>query len=121
MGKLRDVKLIFDPTLFWDAEAIDAERHADYIIARVLDFGDEKDVKRLREICSDDELIKVVRTRRGLLPITKRFWSVYFNIPLREEGDVSGSSPRKCAENDPDPVLLSDGKSPDWKKVKHFF
>ncbi len=101
MGKLGDVKRMFDPTLFWDAEAIDAERHADYVIARVLDFGDEKDVKRLREIYSDNELIKVVRTRRGLLPITKRFWSVYFNIlPLREEGNVSGSSPRKCVEPD---------------------
>lgn len=100
MGKLGDVKLIFDPTLFWDAEAIDAERHADYIIARVLDFGDEMDVMKLREIYSDDELINVVRTRRGLLPITKRFWSVYFNIPLREEGDVSGSAPGKSAGSD---------------------
>ena len=43
MGKLRDAKLIFDPTLFCDAEDIDTGRHADYIIARVLDFGYEKD------------------------------------------------------------------------------
>ncbi|MBU0735123.1 MAG: hypothetical protein KKG10_13330, partial [Proteobacteria bacterium] len=88
-GKSRDAKCIFDPTLFWDAEKIDAERHADYVIARVLDFGDETDVMKLRKIYSDDELINVIRTRRGLLPITKRFWSVYFNIPLREEGNVS--------------------------------
>ena len=100
MGKLRDAKLIFDPTLFWDAEDIDIGRHADYIIARVLDFGDEKDVKRLREIYSDDELINVIRTRRGLLPITKRFWPVYFNIPLRKEGDVSGSTLRKSSGSD---------------------
>ena len=100
MGKLRDAKLIFDPTLFWDAEDIDTGRHADYIIARVLDFGDEKDVKRFREIYSDDELINVIRTRRGLLPITKRFWSVYFNIPLREEGDVSGSALKKSSGSD---------------------
>ena len=88
MMNITNAKLIFDPTLFWDAENIDTGRHADYVIARVLDFGDEKDVKRLREIYSDDELINVIRTRRGLLPITKRFWSVYFNIPLMEEGDV---------------------------------
>jgi transcriptional regulator len=100
MRKLRDAKLIFDPTLFWDAEDIDIGRHTDYIIARVLDFGDEKDVKRLREIYSDDKLINVIRTRRGLLPITKRFWSVYFNIPLREEGDVSGSTLRKSSGSD---------------------
>ena len=88
MTNIADAKLIFDPSLFWDAEKVDTGRHADYVIARVLDFGDEKDVKRLREIYSDDELINVIRTRRGLLPITKRFWSVYFNIPLMEEGDV---------------------------------
>ncbi len=100
MTNITNVKLIFDPTLFWDAEDIDTGRHADYVIARVLDFGDERDVKKLREIYSDDELINVVRTRRGLLPITKRFWSVYFNIPLREEGDVSGSALRKSSGSD---------------------
>ena len=57
MRKSGDVKLIFDSTLFWDAEAIDAKRHADYIIARVLDFGDEKDVKRLKERSFDDNII----------------------------------------------------------------
>jgi len=97
MRELKNVKLIFDPTLFWDAEVIDTERHADYIIARVLDFGDEMDVKRLREICSDDELINVIKTRRGLFPITKRFWSVYFN--LGRERDVSESTSGKSAKS----------------------
>lgn len=100
MGRLKNVKRIFDPTLFWDAEDIDIRRHADYIIARVLDFGDEKDVRRLREIYSDHELMKVIRTKRGLLPITKRFWSVYFNLGSTEEADVPESSPRKRTESD---------------------
>ncbi|RZB36219.1 MAG: hypothetical protein SRB2_02378 [Desulfobacteraceae bacterium Eth-SRB2] len=65
MGKLRDAKLIFDPTLFWDVEDTDTGCHADYIIARGLDFGDEKDVKRLREIYSDDELIKRHKDKEG--------------------------------------------------------
>ena len=94
MESIKDAKKLFDPTLFWDAESVNIEQHADYIIARVLDFGDEKDVKRLREIYSDDELINVIRTRKGLLPITKRFWSVYFNIQLGEKGDVCGSALR---------------------------
>ncbi len=100
MAKLRDVKLIFDPSLFWNAEDIDTRRHADYIIARVLDFGDEKDVKKLREIYSDANLIDVIKKRRGLLPITKRFWSVYFNIPIEEEGNVSGSALRQRSGSD---------------------
>ncbi len=53
-----------------------------YFIARVLDFGDEKDLKTLREIYADKKLIGVVRKRKGLLSMTRRFWSVYFNITL---------------------------------------
>ncbi|MEA1947154.1 MAG: hypothetical protein U9N83_07600 [Thermodesulfobacteriota bacterium] len=80
MDSIKDAKRLFDPTLFWDAESVDIEQHADYIIARVLDFGDEKDLKTLREIYADKRLIGVVRKRKGLLSMTRRFWSVYFNI-----------------------------------------
>jgi len=85
---INDPKLLFDPTLFWDVEIIDIDRHADYVIARVLNFGDEKDLKNLRELYSDDRLISVIKNRRALLPITRRFWSVYFNISLLDERDV---------------------------------
>jgi len=85
---INDPKLLFDPTLFWDVEIIDIDRHADYVIARVLNFGDEKDLKNLRELYSDDRLIRVIKNRRALLPITRRFWSVYFNISLLDESDV---------------------------------
>ena len=85
---INDPKLLFDPTLFWDVEIIDIDRHADYVIARVLNFGDEKDLKNLRELYSDDRLIRVIKNRRALLPITRRFWSVYFNISLLDERDV---------------------------------
>jgi len=73
MNSIKDAKRLFDPTLFWDAESVDLEQHADYIIARVLDFGDEKDLKTLREIYADEKLIGVVKERRGLLSMTRRF------------------------------------------------
>ncbi len=84
MNSIKDAKRLFDPTLFWDAESVDIEQHADYIIARVLDFGDEKDLKTLRGIYADKKLIGVVRKRKGLLSMTRRFWSVYFNITPSE-------------------------------------
>ena len=84
MNSIKDAKRLFDPTLFWDAESVDLEQHADYVIARVLDFGDEKDLKILRKIYADEKLIGVVKERRGLLSMTRRFWSVYFNITLDE-------------------------------------
>ena len=82
--EISNPKNIFCSNLFWDAEDIDIERHAAYIISRVLDYGNEKDLKILREIYPDKKLIEVVKKRRGLMPRTARFWSVYFKIPIQE-------------------------------------
>jgi len=77
-------KEIFNPVIFWDTEDIDLERHADYVIARVLDYGDEKDLKSLRTIYTDEQLIGVIKKRRGIQPLTAKFWAVYFKIPSEE-------------------------------------
>ena len=66
-GKSRDAKHIFDPTLFSDAREIDIQCYAEYVIARVLDFWDEKDVKKLREIYSDANFYRLCMTRSVLL------------------------------------------------------
>lgn len=100
MDPLNDIRKMFNPTLFWDAREIDPVHHADYVIARVLDYGDEKDLKCLRSIYSDEALIKVIKTRRDLQPITRRFWSVYFKLASKEERDVSGSDSRKHPKSD---------------------
>jgi len=73
---------IFRPALFWDAEEIDLDKNADYVIARVLDYGDEKDIKILRSIYSDEKLIEVIKKKRGLMRITAIYWANYFNIPF---------------------------------------
>ena len=80
----RDIKSIFSPFLFWDAEDIDVTKHSGYIIARVLDYGNEKDIKKLLDIYSNEEIARVVKTRRGLLPKTGKYWAVKLNIPLTE-------------------------------------
>lgn len=82
--KKNNVKSIFNPALFWDAEDIDIKKHAEYIIARVLDYGDEKDIVVLRSMYSDKEIINVVKKRRGLMPQTGMFWAVNFKIPPGE-------------------------------------
>jgi hypothetical protein len=51
---------------------------------RILDYGDEMDLKALRRIYSDEKIIHVVKTRKGLSPRTRRFWSLYFHIPPEE-------------------------------------
>jgi hypothetical protein len=79
-----DIKSLFRSSFFWDADKIDADRHAPYVIARVLDYGDIEDVRLLRNLYSDDKIREVIRTRRGLSPKTGKFWAVKFNIPLSE-------------------------------------
>lgn len=75
---------IFNSTIFWDSEDIDIEKHKDYIISRVLNFGDEKDLKKLRVIYSDEDIKKIIKNRRDILRKTAYFWAFYFNIPLEE-------------------------------------
>lgn len=75
---------MFNPILFWDAQHVDFVKNANYVIARVLDFGDVNDIKRLRKIYPAKKIIEVVKKKRGLMPQTGKFWAVYFGIPLRE-------------------------------------
>lgn len=73
---------MFTPSLFWDANEIDAGTHAAYVIGRVLDYGDMTDVHSLREIYPDEKIVETVRTRRNLLPKTGKYWAVKLKIPL---------------------------------------
>ncbi len=79
-----NVKSIFRPSLFWDADEIDIDKHAAYVIARVLDYGDIEDVRKIRELYPDEKIIETIRTRRGMFPKTGKYWAVKFNIPFSE-------------------------------------
>ena len=54
------------------------------LIARILDYGDIKDLRKLLELYPREEIIKVVKTRRGLLPKTGKYWAVKLDIPFEE-------------------------------------
>lgn len=82
--KTANIKSIFNPTLFWDADEIDPRKHAAYVISRILEFRDFKDVYALRKIYSDEDIVRVVRTRRNLSPRTGKYWAIKFGIPLDE-------------------------------------
>ena len=79
-----NVKSIFRPSLFWDADEIDADKHAAYVIGRVLDYGDVEDVQKIRELYPDEKIIETIRTRRGMFPKTGKYWAIRFNIPLKQ-------------------------------------
>lgn len=72
--------------LFWDAkkEEIDFYHHRSYIVSRIMDYGDTEDVKWMLKAYTPQQIVEVVKKRRGLSRKSALFWSTYFNIPQEE-------------------------------------
>ena len=68
----------FRQALFWDTNPskIDAKKNAQYVIERVLDFGNDKEVKWLWSFYNKELLKRVVEKSRCLRPRTKKLWSI---------------------------------------------
>lgn len=70
----------FRPTLFWDVDpkTIDPKKHARYIIERVLDFGNDQEVRWLAHRYSPRLLKDAVRKSRVLHAKSRSLWSLIF-------------------------------------------
>ena len=68
----------FRQELFWDTnpEKIDTEKNALYIIERILDFGNDKEVAWVRKFYDKLEIKKVVENPRRLSVRTKTLWNL---------------------------------------------
>lgn len=66
------------PTLFWDTNPkdIDAKKNADYIIERIADFGNDKEVRWVLDFYDKRILQKVISHSRSLRPRTKTLWTL---------------------------------------------
>jgi hypothetical protein len=71
----------FRQTLFWDVDpkTIDPKKHARYIIERVLDFGNDQEVKWLVHYYSSRLIRNTVNNSRVLDPKSLALWSLVFN------------------------------------------
>ena len=68
----------FRQTLFWDVNPknIDVKKNAQYIIERVLDFGNDKEARWLWHFYDKKRLKKVVLKSRCLRVETKTLWTL---------------------------------------------
>ncbi len=68
----------FRQALFWDTDPkkIDTKKNAQYIIERVLDLGNDKEVKWLWNFYDKGFLKKIVEKSRCLRPRTKNLWTL---------------------------------------------
>jgi len=66
----------FRQALFWDVDpkTIDTKKNAQYIIERILDFGNDKEARWLWNFYDKKILEKVVLKSRCLMPQTKNLW-----------------------------------------------
>ncbi len=68
--------------LFWDADksGIDVQRHARYIVCRVLDYGDSPEVRWLFDTYGEEAIRNVVASGAPLHPKTANYWRKRFGL-----------------------------------------
>jgi hypothetical protein len=66
----------FRQALFWDVDpkTIDLKKNAAYVIERILDFGNDKEIQWLSHFYRRDTIHRVVKRSRALRPQTKPLW-----------------------------------------------
>lgn len=67
----------FRQSLFWDVDpkTIDPKKHATYIIERILDFGNDREVRWMARAYSPRRIRDTVRRSRVLHDKSRALWS----------------------------------------------
>ncbi|PIQ68909.1 MAG: hypothetical protein COV91_01715 [Candidatus Taylorbacteria bacterium CG11_big_fil_rev_8_21_14_0_20_46_11] len=70
--------IAFRQSLFWDVDpkTIDPEKNAVYVIERILDFGDDTEVRWMWKYYDHALIHKVVGHSRVIFPATRSFWNL---------------------------------------------
>ena len=71
---------------FWevDFETLSLPEHEVYTIERILEYGDDRAIRWLKERFAASAIGEVVRSSRSLSPNTARLWSLFLGIPEEE-------------------------------------
>ena len=71
----------FRRSLFWDVDprSIDLRRHARYIIERILDLGDEEEVRWMARTYSRRMIRETIARSRALHEKSRSLWTLVFD------------------------------------------
>ena len=74
------ISLSFRQSLFWDVDpkTIDSKKHASYIIERILDLGNDKEIRWMNRQYSPAMIGRVVKKSRVLHAKSKKLWSLIY-------------------------------------------
>jgi len=69
-------------TLFWDTEfeKLDYKKHADFIIKRVLQYGDKKDYRIIKDKYGIKKIKEIVQKVKHLDKKSTNFWKLIFDL-----------------------------------------
>ena len=69
------MKVNFRPSLFWDIDAskLEPDKHPEYVIERILDFGDDEELRWMTGYYPREAIKNVVAKSRILLPKSRTF------------------------------------------------
>ena len=78
--KLAGKPIEFRQSLFWDVDptTIDPKKHAHYIIERILDFGNDREIQWLMNHYPSKLIGEVVKTSRTLHAKSRALWSLLY-------------------------------------------
>ena len=70
--------MVFRQSLFWDVDpkTIDPQKHAVYIIERILDFGNDEEVRWMWKFYDHNLIRRTTDTSRVLHPQSRSFWKL---------------------------------------------
>jgi hypothetical protein len=73
----------FRQSLFWDVDpdTIDVEKNATYIIERIMDFGNDDEVRWMWKTYTKDRLLGVIGRSRSLHDESRIFWKIVIDAP----------------------------------------
>jgi hypothetical protein len=71
---------------FWnvDFDKLDIEKHRFDVIGRILDYGDEKDIRWMNRHFTINEQIKVLCASGDISPRSANFWALILEVPKKK-------------------------------------
>lgn len=80
VARRKEPVIKFRQSLFWDVDPkkIDPQKHATYIIERILDFGNDQELRWMAHYYRTPQIHKVVTTSRAIHNKSKSLWQLVF-------------------------------------------
>ena len=74
------MQILEKKSLFWDVDTLDADKDIDFIITRILNFGDTDDFAWAIRCYGEKKIQEVLRQGAPLNKRSFSFWCNFFNI-----------------------------------------